>query len=107
MVPVLGVNFLSIAGEVTDSFLGVIFVLVGDATLLFSSSSLLFIRASLELALVGAGLFLGDGLITSSGMLLRRLVLAGLLVLVAADESMGLFLEDAAEDDLSSLLVRA
>lgn len=107
VVPVFGVNFLSIAGELIDSFLGEIFVFVGDAALLFSSSSLLFIKASLELALAGAGLFLGDGLITSSAMLLLRLVLAGLLVLAAAGESKELFLEDVAEDDLSSLLLRA
>lgn len=104
VVAVFGVNFLSIAGEVTDSFLGEIFVFVGDAALLFRSSSLLFIKASLELALAGAGLFLGDGLITSSEMLLLRLVLAGLLVLATAGE---LFLDDVTEDDLSSLLLRA
>lgn len=107
VVPAFGVNFLSKAGEVIVSFLGEIFVFVGDAALLFCSSSLLIIKASLELALVGAGLLLGDGLITSSEMLLLRLVLAGLLVLAAADESKELFLEDVAMDDLSSLLLRA
>lgn len=107
VVPVLGVNFLSMAGGVTGSFLGEIFGFEGDAALLFSSSSLLFIKASLELVLAGAGPLLGDGLITSSVMLLLRLVLAGLLVLAASAGSEELFFEDVACDDLSSLLLRA
>lgn len=107
VAPVLGVNFLSMAGELTGSFLGEILAFVGDAALLFSSSSLLFIKASLELVLAGAGLLLGDGLITSSVTLLLRLVLAGLLVLAASAGSEGLFIEEAACDDLSSLLLRA
>lgn len=105
VVPVFGVNFLSMAGDVIGSFFGEILFFVGDAALLLSSSSFLFIKASLELALAGAGagLFLGDGLITSSVTLLLRLVLAGLLVLATAGESEELFLEE----DLSSLPLRA
>lgn len=106
VVAVLGVYFFSIAGEEIGSFLGEIFVFVGDAALLLSSSSLFFIKASLELVLTGAGLLLGDGLIASSVKLLFRLVLAGLLVL-AAFESEEVFFEDVAWDDLSSLLLRA
>lgn len=90
----VGVNVMSELDEVTGSFLGEIFTFLGEGdVLLFGpsplSSSFFFIVASLELALTGAGFFLGDGLITSSDVL--RLILDGLPVLPAA-ESVWLFL---------------
>lgn len=108
VVPVLGVNFLSMLGEAIGSFLGENFIFVGEAVvcLLLCSSSLFFIMASLELVLTGAGLFRGDGLIMSSVTLLLRLVLAGLLVLPAA-ESERLFLGNVVGSALSSLSLRA
>lgn len=50
---------------VTSSFFGEIFIFVGKLVVLLCcgsslSSSLFFIKASLELVLTGAGLFLGD-----------------------------------------------
>lgn len=111
VVPVLGVNFLSEIDEACASFLGEIFVFVGEKdTLLFSpsplSSSLFFIMANLELVLTGALFFLGDGLITSSDTPLFRLVFDGLLVLLAA-ESEPLFLGSEVGGGLSSELLRA
>lgn len=107
VVPVLGVNFLSMLGEAIGSFLGESFIFLGEAVvLLLCSSSLFFIMASLELVLTGAGLFRGDGLIMSSVTLLLRLVLAGLLVLPAA-ESEQLFLGNVVGAGLSSLPLRA
>lgn len=100
VVPVLGVNFFSELGEAMGSFLGEIFIFVGEiSVLLFGpsslSSSFFFIMASLELALTEAGFFLGDGLITSSDMLPLRSVFDELLVLPAA-ESVLLFWGNAA-----------
>lgn len=107
VVPVLGVNFLSMLGEAIGSFLGEIFIFLGEAVvLLLCSSSLFFIMASLELVLTGAGLFRGDGLIMSSVKLLLRLVLAGLLVLAAAESEL-LFLGNVLRAGLSSLSLRA
>lgn len=107
VVPVFGVNFLSMLGEAIGSFLGEIFIFMGEAVvLLLCSSSLFFIMASLELVLAGAGLFRGDGLIMSSVTLLLRLVLAGLLVLPAA-VSVLLFLGNVVGAGLSSLSLRA
>lgn len=93
VVPVLGVNFLSELVEESGSFLGEIFIFVGEYdVLLFSpsslSSSFFFIMASLELVLTGTGFFLGDGLITSSDMLSLRLVFDGLLVLPATESEL-------------------
>lgn len=107
VVPVLGVNFLSMLGEAIGSFLGEIFIFLGEAVvLLLLSSSLFFIMASLELVLTGAGLFRGDGLIMSSVTLLLRLVLAGLLVLPAAESEL-LFLGNVVGAGFSSLSLRA
>lgn len=107
VVAVLGVNFLSMLGEAIGSFLGEIFIFAGEAVvLLLCSSSLFFIMASLELVLTGAGLFRGDGLIMSSVTLLLRLVLAGLLVLPAAESEL-LFLGNVVGAGLSSLSLRA
>lgn len=107
VVPILGVNFLSMLGEAIGSFLGEIFIFLGEAVvLLLCSSSLFFIMASLELVLTGAGLFRGDGLIMSSVTLLLRLVLAGLLVLPAAESEL-LFLRNVDGAGLSSLSLRA
>lgn len=111
VVPVLGVNFLSELVEASGSFLGEIFIFVGEYdVLLFSpsslSSSFFFIMASLELVLTGTGFFLGDGLITSSDMLPLRLVFDGLLVLPAAESEL-LFLGSVVEAGLSSEPLRA
>lgn len=111
VVPVLGVNFLSELDEASGSFLGEIFIFVGETgVLLFSppslSSSLFFIMASLELALARTGFFLGDGLIMSSDTLPLRSVFDGLLVLPAA-ESVLLFLGNVAEAGFSSEPLRA
>ena len=68
VVPVFGVDFLSETDEAGDSFFGEKYIFVGEECVLgFDPSSFFFIKASLELALTG--LFLGDGLITSSDVL--------------------------------------
>ncbi len=93
VVPVLGVNFFSELDEGRGSFLGEIFIFEGEFEVsLFVrpslSSSFFFIMASLELVLTGTGLFLGDGLMTSSDLLPLCLVFDGLLLLPAAESVM-------------------
>lgn len=98
VAPILGVNFLSELGEEGGSFLGEIFNFVGETGVLIFcpscfSSSRFFINASLVLALSGTVFFWGEGLITSSNMLLLGLVFESELLFLGDDEGIGFSLE--------------
>lgn len=91
VVPALGVNFSPVLEEPSGSFLGENFILEGELAVLLLgpalfSSSFLFIVDSLELLLIGACTFLGDGLITFSEVL--RLTFVTLLASAAASPTL-------------------